>query len=57
MHKGETLLTTRQVAEHFGVTPQTVAKWVANGRLIPVKKLPGLRGAHLFSADDIQEES
>ena len=48
MSKGETLLTTRQVADHFGVTPQTVAKWVAAGRLSPTLRAPGVRGSMFF---------
>lgn len=51
MSQGETLLTTRQVADHFGVTPQTVAKWVAVGRLTPALRAPGVRGSMFFSPD------
>ena len=51
MSQGETLLTTRQVADHFGVTPQTVAKWVAVGRLTPTLRAPGVRGSMFFSPD------
>ncbi len=46
MSQGETLLTTRQVADHFGVTPQTVAKWVAVGRLTPALRAPDALGVH-----------
>ena len=51
MSTGETLLTTRQVADHFGVTPQTVARWVERGRLTPTLRGPGVRGSMFFHAD------
>lgn len=51
--KNETLLTTSEVAAALGVSVQTVSRWVSIGRLQPIRKLPGLRGAFLFSPDDI----
>lgn len=53
MSQNETLLTTSEVADALGVSVQTVSRWVGIGRLRPVHKLPGLRGAFLFSPDDI----
>jgi len=53
MSQGETLLTTRQVADHYGVTPQTVARWVERGRLTPTLRAPGVRGSMFFDATTI----
>ena len=39
------ILTTRAVAERFGVVPSTVVRWVDAGRLVPFEKTPGLRGS------------
>ena len=53
MRDSETLLTTREVADELGVTPQTVAKWVFAGRLTPALRGPGLRGSMFFDPSDI----
>lgn len=53
MSQNETLLTTSEVASALGISVQTVSRWVSIGRLEPVRKLPGLRGAFLFSPADI----
>jgi excisionase family DNA binding protein len=39
-HGEPRLLTTGDVADRLGVTPYTVRRWVADGRL-PAVKLPG----------------
>jgi excisionase family DNA binding protein len=52
-------LTTRQVADHFGVHPKTVSRWVKSGQLSHAGKLAGLRGAYLFDPgviDDITQQ-
>lgn len=53
------LLTTAQVAERLGVTPQGVARMVKRAALIPAHKGAGPRGAYLFDAehvDDVAED-
>jgi excisionase family DNA binding protein len=47
------ILTTRAVAERFGVAVSTVTRWVTDGHLTPMAKTPGLRGAYLFTADEV----
>lgn len=47
------LLSTRDVAEMKNVTTTTVARWVAAGRLTPVLRLPGIRGAMFFTPSDV----
>ncbi len=51
----EPLLTTRQVAERFRVRPETVAKWVADGKLAVVQKMDGLRGPMLFDPTTVDQ--
>lgn len=48
-----TLLTTAEVAGRLRVSIPTVNRWVRDGRLTPVQKLPGIRGANLFDPSDI----
>lgn len=48
MGNQEVLLTTREAAELLGVAPQTIARWVESGRLVPTLRAPGLRGAMFF---------
>jgi len=49
------LIPTSQVAGILGVTVKTVSRWAADGKLTPVVKTPGLRGAMLFSRADVEE--
>ena len=35
------VITTTQVAKHYGVDKSTVRKWVADGKLIPALRTPG----------------
>ena len=49
------LLPTSEVAQRLGVTPKTVARMAADGRLTPAVKAPGLRGAMLFRAEDVDQ--
>jgi excisionase family DNA binding protein len=42
------LITTLQAAELIGVHPATITRWVDSGKLRPVHKGTGLRGAFLF---------
>lgn len=49
----EELVPTSEVAARLGVTPKTVARWAAEGRITPAIKAPGLRGAMLFRVDDL----
>ncbi len=47
------ILTTRAVADQFGVAISTVTRWVADGHLTPTLKTPGLRGMYLFTRDEV----
>jgi len=48
------MMTTAEVAAALGVSIKTVTRWVASERLTPVHRLPGLRGAMLFAAEDVE---
>ena len=47
------LLTTKQVAERLGVNVRRVHTLVGQGRLVPVSRLDGPRGALFFSPDAV----
>lgn len=47
------LLPTAEVASLLGVHVSTVPRLVRSGRLTPVTKLPGKRGAYLFDPAEI----
>ncbi len=49
------ILTTRAVADQFGVTPSAVTRWVADGKLQPMTKVPGIRGAWLFTREAVEQ--
>lgn len=48
------LLSTAEVASKLGVTPQTVARRVRSGDLLPVGKGAGVRGPYMFDAARIE---
>lgn len=47
------ILTTRAVADRLGVSTSTIVRWVNIGRLTAFTKTPGLRGALLFTAEEV----
>lgn len=52
---GDDLVTTAHIAVAYGVSRETVRRWVRDGRLTPVGKLAGVRGAYLFPATAVAE--
>lgn len=46
-------MTTAEVAAELGRSVKTITRWVAAGRLTPVKVLPGYRGGFLFDRSDV----
>jgi excisionase family DNA binding protein len=53
MDKIETLLTTREAASRVGVSVQTISRWVAEEKLTPALKAPGIRGPLFFRVEDV----
>lgn len=53
MSNNTDLLTTADVMDRTGKTAATITRWVAAGKLTPVHKGRGLRGAFMFSKDDV----
>lgn len=47
------LLTTTEVARELGVDKTTLTRWVAEGRIVAVHKLPNKNGAFLFARADV----
>lgn len=47
-------MTTAEVAVAAGRSVKTITRWVASGRLVPVKVLPGYRGGFLFDPRDVK---
>ncbi|NAZ17899.1 helix-turn-helix domain-containing protein [Glutamicibacter soli] len=48
------LIVTAEVAERLGVTPRHVSRLVDEGKLAPVFKAPGIRGAYLFDRTEVE---
>ena len=46
-------LTTAEIVKATGTTPATVTRWVAAGKLSPIHKGQGIRGAFLFAREDV----
>lgn len=49
------LVTTREVADRYGLTVRQVHHLITTGTLKPVDKLPGLTGTYLFAQADLPE--
>jgi hypothetical protein len=47
------LIGTKEAAELIGESVKNTIRRVEAGALMPVKKLPGLRGAYIFDRADI----
>lgn len=47
------LLSTSDTRRELGRDASTIARMVRDGRIKPATKLPGLRGAYLFTADEV----
>ena len=54
MPQPTTLLSAAEAADSLGVDRSTISRWVSSGRLVPAHKLPGRRGAYLFSTAAIE---
>lgn len=48
------LIATSDAAKRLGVTSRHVARLVSTGKLDPVVKAPGIRGAYFFDREDIE---
>lgn len=48
------LLTSPEVAAELGITLRTVQRMAKRGRLPVAQKLPGQRGAYLFSREVVE---
>lgn len=46
------LLTSGEACDHLGIDRSTLSRWVTTGR-VHATKLPGLRGAYLFTRTEI----
>lgn len=48
-------ITTREALDIIGwKSPVSITRLVAEGKLVPARKLPGIRGAFLFLRADIE---
>lgn len=54
MPKTQQLLTTAQVASQLGVSVRTVHRLIDRDEISVHTKVPGLRGAYLFDADEVE---
>lgn len=48
------LLTSVEAVAILQCDRSSISRWVASGRLTPVRKLPGQTGAFLFDKSDIE---
>lgn len=54
MHnESPTYLTSAEVCDRLGIDRSTLSRWVASGRIKYAIKLPGLRGAYVFTPEAV----
>lgn len=46
-------MTSAEAADALRVSVKTITRWAASGKLTPVKRLPGKRGAMLFDSEQV----
>lgn len=54
MHTPDALITSAQACERLNIDRSTLSRWVAAGRITPLIKGPGLRGAFLFDPAEVE---
>jgi len=54
MHNTPQFVTSADVCEQLQIDRSTLSRWVAFGKIDPVQKLPGLRGAFLFTPEEVE---
>ena len=48
------LLNSAEACEALGgIDRSTLSRWVSSGKIVPFTKLPGVRGAYLFTPEEI----
>jgi excisionase family DNA binding protein len=47
------LITSSEVCDLLSIDRSTLSRWVKEGRITPVMKLPGLRGGFVFDRNTI----
>jgi excisionase family DNA binding protein len=48
------LLSTAEAVERLNIDRSTLTRWVSSGRIEPAHKSPGLRGAYVFTAEEVE---
>lgn len=49
-----TMHTSAQACEALSIDRSTLSRWVAAGRIVPIFKHPGVRGAFLFAPTEVE---
>lgn len=47
------LLSSAEVCDRLQIERSTLSRWVNAGRIEPAQKLPGIRGAYLFTEQSV----
>ena len=48
------LMNSAEACKRLRIDRSTLSRWVAQGRIVPAGKLPGLRGAFLFHPTEVE---
>lgn len=48
------LIPSAEVCSELGITPSTLSRWAASGRIAVALKAPGLRGGMFFSRAEVE---
>lgn len=47
-------MTASDAADDLGIERSTLALWAREGKITPLMKLPGIRGAYVFARADVE---
>ncbi|NQD40570.1 helix-turn-helix domain-containing protein [Glutamicibacter halophytocola] len=54
MSNSRTQVATADAAKRLDLSTRQIARMVADGRLTPAFKAPGIRGAYIFDVEEIE---
>jgi len=54
MPKVENWISSSDAADALGIDRSTLALWAREGKIAPLMKLPGIRGAYVFDRAEVE---
>jgi DNA-binding transcriptional MerR regulator len=53
---GERLMRTGEAAKELGISPRTLARYAADGKVTPARAVPGQRTQYWWDIEDLRKQ-